>query len=41
MNLGHVDFKARINPNLWGIVVPQAKGIVSRNAITMKLLGWS
>lgn len=41
MNLGHVDFKARIDPNFWGIMIPQAKRIVSRNVITMKLLGWS
>jgi len=41
MNLGHVDFKARIDPNLLGIVIPQAKGIVSMNVITMRLLGWS
>ena len=41
MNLGHVDFKARIDPYLRGMVTPQTKGVVSRNVITMKLLGWS
>ena len=41
MNLTHVDFKARIDPYLQGIVTPQAKEIVSRNVITVELLGWS
>ena len=41
MNFGHVNFKARIDPYLQGIVTPQAKEIVSSNVITMELLGWS